>query len=637
MGKYKNIKKVGLAIICFEGTEHLYNIISTLRQSVDYVSLGLQRLSYHGDKISEIDLQEIFRLRDEDKILDSIVEIELDTTKPARVQETDKRNILIQDAEDNGCSHVIVIDSDEYYTRKSFESALQKIDENDYEMTYCQYVNYYHDYEHYLKYPFPDGMYVPFVSKTKYRHSFECSDFFLPSDPTRRYVRPYDRIEKKKNQKGEEVDVKHYTVDYHVFEWNEVKMHHLSWLRADIRKKLNSWSSKKLFENYDDLIDRAVDSFNSFDENDDKAQALMLFNTPDNKVDVTRFPRQFIHPPVDYHTRLRPVKEKKKLLFLSMSADFPIFNELDDACNETWRNYDRVKYPGIDAEFWTYTDAKPGEQTWIDKDKHIIYVERDYTNLQPVTMTYSKTLIAINEIHKMNIEYDYIIRTNTSTWINVPLINEFLSYQSDNTLLYGAKLYAAFWSAFNIYCGGQLMVWSKRNVDIILNLSGSIEQAKKDESNYLSADDNMIYSRLNSRMNRLGVLVSDYYHSLGGTDLIDVEIDKSNIDFACVEFQVKTWKGERSVNDVRKMKEIDELWRQNIESIETLYQRMMEKWYDKVIVIINKSKGEYFDSPEKDREFFRLDENNHVPRNEAFKLITNRQKELGYAPGRFLK
>lgn len=41
MPKYKNIKKVGLAIICFEGTEHLYNIISAIRESVDYVSVGL--------------------------------------------------------------------------------------------------------------------------------------------------------------------------------------------------------------------------------------------------------------------------------------------------------------------------------------------------------------------------------------------------------------------------------------------------------------------------------------------------------------------------------------------------------------------------------------------------------------------
>ena len=174
---YKNIKKLGLAIICFDASEHLYNIISELRQSVDYVSIGLQEVSYHGDKIQQIDLQEIYRLRDEDNLVDKIVKIELDITKEPRVQETDKRNLLIQDAQDNGCSHCIVIDSDEYYTRKSFEDACKTIDEHDYEMTYCQYINYYHDYKHFLVYPFKDGMYVPFVTKVKYRYNFECLDF----------------------------------------------------------------------------------------------------------------------------------------------------------------------------------------------------------------------------------------------------------------------------------------------------------------------------------------------------------------------------------------------------------------------------------------------------------------------------
>lgn len=39
--QYKNIKKLALGIVCFEGTEHLANIISELRESVDYVVIGL--------------------------------------------------------------------------------------------------------------------------------------------------------------------------------------------------------------------------------------------------------------------------------------------------------------------------------------------------------------------------------------------------------------------------------------------------------------------------------------------------------------------------------------------------------------------------------------------------------------------
>ena len=44
----------------------------------------------------------------------------------------------------------------------------------------------------------------------------------------------------------------------------------------------------------------------------------MLFNTPGNTVDVKAFPKQYIHPKVDFNTRLRKVKNYKKLLVLSM-------------------------------------------------------------------------------------------------------------------------------------------------------------------------------------------------------------------------------------------------------------------------------------------------------------------------------
>lgn len=360
-------------------------------------------------------------------------------------------------------------------------------------MTYCQYVNYYHDYRHYLVYPFKQGMYVPWVTKTKYRHSFECQDFDLPSDPTRRFIRTtyekdengntrivYERDENgevKRDKNGRPVKK---MAPYHLFEWNEVKMHHLSWLRADIRKKLESWSSKTVFKNYDDLIDKAVMKFEQFDTNPEEGkQALMLFNTPGNRVDIQELPKQFIFPKTDYHTRLRPAADYKKLLFLSMSADMSPFNELEEACNQTWRNVDHEKYPNIDAEFWTYTDAEPGKSSSVDMKNHIIYIKRDTSHKDMIDATYSKTIEAFLIItEKLNLEFDYLIRTNNSTWINVPLVNEFLAYCNDDSLWYGAKLYAAFHSAFNPYVGGQLMILSRRNLQIIRQLCGTVEEAK---------------------------------------------------------------------------------------------------------------------------------------------------------------
>ena len=630
MAEFKNIKKVGLAIICFEGTEHLYNIISAIRESVDYVSIGLQRLSYHGDPILNVDLNEIFRLRDEDHLVDNIVEIELDTTQAARVQETEKRNLLIQDAEDHGCSHVLVIDSDEYYTKKAFDYGLQQIDEHDYDMTYCQYVNYYHDYMHYLKYPFADGMYVPFVSKTKYRHSFECNDFPKPSDPTRRFVCTKEVV----NADGTKTKVK--IGDYHIFEWNEVKMHHLSWLRADIRKKLENWSSKKVFANYDDLIDRAVMAFEKFDEDDSNAQALMLFNTPGNKVDVTKFPRQFIHPAVDFMTRLRPAQDYKKVLFLSMSANCEPFNTLETVCNETWRRVDAEKYPNVKAEFWTYTETPDGKDTYVDMKNHVIYLKTEIDEKEGNTFfrTYSKTIEALTIItDKLKLDFDYIVRTNNSTWINVLLVCEFLSYVSDDSLFYCAKLYAGYFSAFNTYMGGQMMILSRRNVEVIKRICGSVATVRAFEKKWFSCDDNAIGAKLNQRFIGLKLPYERAYHTIGGTDIIDADFNEADVDFSCPVYQIKTYNGERLPNDANKMRKMNALWKQCDTPVSELYKQLIDKWYDKTISVLKSSKEEWFKLSKEEQQ--KLKFKDEMERGEALRYLTIRQKQLGYQQGIF--
>ena len=621
---YKNIEKLGLCIIAFEGCEHLYNIISELRQSVDYVSIGLQKVSYHGDKISPLDLAEIYRLRDEDKLVDNILDIELDISKEPRVQETDKRNILIQDAQDHGCSHCIVIDSDEYYTRKSFEEACKKIDENNYEITYCQYINYYHDYNHFLVYPFKDGMHVPFVTRVKYRHSFECTDFPKPSDPTRRFVRPYNGERITIGPNGQQYKVKNYTVDYHIFNWNEVKMHHLSWLRAEIKKKLNMWSSKKCFKNYNDLIDQAVSCFDRFDVNSKYAKVQMLFNTPGHTVDVKAFPKQYIHPKVDFNIRLRQVKDTKKILVLSMSANYPIYNELEKVSNETWRNIDKEKYPNI--EFWTYTDAEKGENTHVDIKNHIIYIKKNYDE-NGFYHTFSKTIFAFKDLQKLNIEYDYVLRTNNSTWINLPLVNEFLSYQYDDSQIYCGRLYSSFWSAFNLYGGGELMIFSKRNIDIIRNY---IKDPVQFEKEHAGCDDNLIFGLWNKRLLDLKLYQSDYIHSFEDEILINKTIDK-DIDFTQIAYQIKTY-GMNDVDrinyDLDKMRKIQELYDKCNMSTEDLYKIMMEKYYDKIVHIIPYNKQEWFKIPNNEQHFVKF--KFQKERQDAIKYCGKRQQQCGY-------
>lgn len=642
----KVVKSIGLGIVAFEGTEHLANIITEFRDIVDYVVIGLQRKSYHGDPIDQTDLNEIFRLRDEDHLVDNILEVELDTNKEPRIQETDKRNMIIQDMEDHGCSHGIVIDSDEYYTRKSILRAVQEIDENDYEMTYCQYINYYADYKHFLVYPFKDGMYVPFISKTKYRHTFECTDFPMPSDPTRRYVRPFDRVDKVKLPNGQLMDQKHYTVEYHIFPWETVKMHHLSWLRADMRKKINNWSSKTCFENYNDLIDKAIDTYEHFDENSTNEQiASLLFNTPNHEVLVHAFPKQYIHPKFDFKTRLNQVKQEKKILIMNLStinSSMHLYEELEKCGRETWaKEVIDGKYPNID--YWAVYDCK--EETHVDEKNHIVYVKTDFTkdNIQQLL---SRWLVAYDIISKLK-QYDYVIRTNTSSWVNIEWMNIFLSYQTDDSKNFTSKFHSAFFSGFNPYASGTLMIWPTRNIPIlekiIMNTPPQILNSQY--------DDVMMSYLWRVRAESIKLTdPKDCWKSLEGYSLYQEydKVDWNNIDLNIPTYQIKTFTLNNEVkdvqkyrfdNDIAKLRKIDELWRiyrSNIsnEEFEKNVKYYMENCLNKTITISEFTRDEWIT---KASEFEKQKQHlfNIKPYNdETFKWLENKAIQCGYRKGR---
>lgn len=53
---FKHIKKLGLAIMGFEGSENIYNTLNELKDIIDYTVVGIQEVSYHGDPIRQPDL-----------------------------------------------------------------------------------------------------------------------------------------------------------------------------------------------------------------------------------------------------------------------------------------------------------------------------------------------------------------------------------------------------------------------------------------------------------------------------------------------------------------------------------------------------------------------------------------------------
>lgn len=268
------ISKLGLGIVAFEGTEHIKSITYEIRNEVEHIVVCLQKTSYHGKPIEESDITDVERLK-EVGLIDDIIWFEpksklTDSPASGRIIETDKRNFILQYLEDNGCSHSIVIDSDEFYEKEDFKRAKNQIEKDDIHVSYCQYINYWKDYTHYLVWPF--ACFVPFICESKYRFEFGCKCAEFAIDPT--------RIIKLNDKES-----------YGVFSWNTIHMHHLSWIRIDIRKKIMSWSAQKYFPK--ELLEKVYNKYMNWKEYE---YAYIMFNVPGNKICVINMGKSYIKP-----------------------------------------------------------------------------------------------------------------------------------------------------------------------------------------------------------------------------------------------------------------------------------------------------------------------------------------------------
>ncbi len=259
-----SIKKLGLVINAFDATELIEPMISNIRDQIDYVAGLWQKKSYWKNPMSKEDMNELKRLHNIG-LLDELIEFKPNFTKYSREQECDKRNMAIGIAKQKGCSHVMSTDADELYDPQQFKFAKNLIDKKGYTITYCSYINYYRDFDHYLVYPFRPL--VPFIHSTFFRYTYQ-GPAPGPTDPTRRINNPSN-------------------IGTYIFTDDELRMQHLAWVRKNIRKKLVNWSAKNHFEK--ELINKAVERWENWKEGED---AIMLFNVPDKSVRVNKLEKR---------------------------------------------------------------------------------------------------------------------------------------------------------------------------------------------------------------------------------------------------------------------------------------------------------------------------------------------------------
>jgi hypothetical protein len=216
--------KLGVSYNVWDGEELLKCSIESIKKNVDYISVVYQTTSNFG-KPCDVGLIPLLEELLKDGLIHEMYEYN-PTNEHCSRNELNKRNYGVKLSRDNGCTHHISMDTDEFYKDDEFKTLKETMLEGDYDSSACQTVIYYKNAEHRLE-PH-EIMYVSLIHKISEGQEFEFfRGYPLMVDPTRQM--------KPKNMK--------------VFTRDEIEMHHMSHVRKNIRNKYENSSARQNFGN----------------------------------------------------------------------------------------------------------------------------------------------------------------------------------------------------------------------------------------------------------------------------------------------------------------------------------------------------------------------------------------------------
>jgi hypothetical protein len=196
----------------WDGDEHLKGSMECLKAHVDLFVIVYQHVSNFGEYYMP-------------NFRQYSTEVETNYIKydpkigHGSLNEKAKRNKGIDYARDRGCTHFLTIDCDEYY--EDFGACKKLYIDSGYEGSVCKMYTYFKRPT--LRFENPDNYYVPFIHKLdKWIESGQPGYPFYV-DPTRR-INTDDVIELP------------------------IFMHHFSWVRNDIERKIRNSTAKKNIE-----------------------------------------------------------------------------------------------------------------------------------------------------------------------------------------------------------------------------------------------------------------------------------------------------------------------------------------------------------------------------------------------------
>lgn len=257
--------KLGISYNLFDGEELLERSIYYIRPHVSYISVVYQTTSFYGTECSKELLPTLNDLLNKGYI-DDIIEYKgnsiLDEDESlAHIQQVEKRNIGLELSKKNDCNYHMAFDADEFYIPEEFSRMKEILLETDEPACALQHRQYYKD-AIYTIVP-PEQEYIigifKIADRTKFVYKAPCP---VPVDPSR------------KPNWGEFIILPRHMIE----------MHHMSFVRKNIRIKLETSIAKK---NIKHNTEKIVEYYNNW------KYPMAAMWAGGNYINVVEIPRKF--------------------------------------------------------------------------------------------------------------------------------------------------------------------------------------------------------------------------------------------------------------------------------------------------------------------------------------------------------
>lgn len=222
--------KLGVTYNLFDGEELLPFVSKTVRGVADYIVVLYQRQSYFASKASPNIEKFLFEVKESGLIDDYVLfspnfrAKDKNSSGGPVSQERIKRNLGLKKCVENKCTHFMSLDVDEAFDSVSIKKIINTPRYANADVLFTPFINYWISHKYQIKSPKGYQGYIPAIYKIRPGMRFQGGfKMKAMADPSRRI----------KCQKQVVLGV------------NQLAMHHLSFVRRNLRKKLENITSQK--------------------------------------------------------------------------------------------------------------------------------------------------------------------------------------------------------------------------------------------------------------------------------------------------------------------------------------------------------------------------------------------------------